>query len=107
MLKYEPNKRPTASECLQHEYFKIRVAFPLCIEEREEEEERDPLEGSIDLLSMSHKELIMEEVGKAEKETKPRGFSSMAMLKDARYRPGVRSLAVANSATVAKGKEVI
>jgi len=29
MLAYDPLKRPTASECLQHSFFKVKLPFPL------------------------------------------------------------------------------
>lgn len=51
MLNYDPNKRPTASQCLQYPFFQVRVPIPInapdftnkekvleLIEEDEEEE---------------------------------------------------------------------
>lgn len=29
MLRYDPAKRPTASECLQHPFFKVKVPLPI------------------------------------------------------------------------------
>ena len=39
MLDYNPNKRPTASECWQHDFFKITIPIPINASTTDNDEE--------------------------------------------------------------------
>ena len=43
MLQYDPAKRPTASECLQYPFFRVRVPIPINAPDQSEEEMIDAL----------------------------------------------------------------
>ena len=49
MLQYDPAKRPTASECLQYPFFRVRVPIPLSAPDYQDEDQiidsllQDPL----------------------------------------------------------------
>ena len=93
MLAYDPKKRPTASECLQHPYFQVRVPIPLAMSMDELESKQPRSEGkdtAPQQISIRHeKEAKREEPEK--KQNKIIKMSTMQLLKTCRYKPGVNS----------------
>ena len=55
MLQYDPAKRPTASECLQYPFFRVRVPIPLNAPDQTEEEEFDAIMNDIDAVDLQVK----------------------------------------------------
>jgi hypothetical protein len=49
MLRYDPAKRPTASQCLQYDFFKVRVPIPLSAPTEATEEEVDQILDEVEL----------------------------------------------------------
>jgi hypothetical protein len=49
MLKYDPAKRPTASECLQYDFFKVKVPIPLSAPQQTNQEDVDKILDEVDL----------------------------------------------------------
>jgi serine/threonine protein kinase len=55
MLRYDPSKRPTASECLQHPFFKVKIPIPVNAPTITSEEDVDKILDEVDVLSLSRK----------------------------------------------------
>ena len=101
MLRYDPAKRPSASECLQYDFFKVRVPIPLSAPTEATDEEVDQIldEADNDLKvqkqqsvfqkdfeQLQRQAILKEEFGQAGVKNK---VSSLALLRKARYTPGV------------------
>lgn len=94
MLRYDPTKRPSAAECLQHPYFQVRLPIPLSVASGEKEEEiKKPTEDKSQDLEDSSQ---LNELKRAEENiNRPRRIkiTSKELMQNARYRPGVKPLA--------------
>ena len=49
MLQYDPAKRPTAQECLQYSFFKVKVPIPLNAPMSTNQEDVDKILDEVDL----------------------------------------------------------
>ena len=93
MLEYDPSRRLTASECLSHDYFQVRFPFPL--NANIEQEENIEVENS---LSMTKKSCMIDQmevyknIAKENEKKESKQCSSEQMIKNARYKPGVRTM---------------
>lgn len=102
MMMYEPSKRPTASKCLQHPYFQIRLPIPLSVCQDTEEVKAKPNEEAIQRASLEHFSQLNPfsrvEASNANHPTKPQQskvkITSKELLQNARYKPGVKPLAL-------------
>ena len=102
MMRYDPSKRPSASECLQHPYFQVRLPIPLSAAANSEEEdtktkpavattgaEELPPQTRDSMEEFSPKNMLArgdENIGK------PRRIkiTSKELMQNARYKPGVK-----------------
>lgn len=95
MLRYDPTKRPSAAECLQHPYFQVRLPIPLSVASGETEEEAK--KAPEDKLQEVAESSQLDQLKRAEENTqRPRKIkvTSKELLQNARYRPGVKPLAL-------------
>ena len=98
MMRYDPSKRPTASECLQHPYFQIRLPIPLSVRQDEEESKGKPVEevmprANIDnfpqLNPLSRADVADNAVPPKPAQNKIK-VTSKELMQNARYKPGVK-----------------
>ena len=106
-MRYDPSKRPSASECLQHSYFQIRLPIPLSVKQDEEEIKAKPTEEQEPRTSLENfpqmNPLSRAEAGDNMPPAKPpQGrikITSRELMQNARYKPGVKPLALRTSNT--------
>lgn len=102
MLKYDPAKRPTAAECLQYPFFKVRVPIPVNapvttnqddvdrILEEELSLSRRPSEFQREFDKKQRQAILNEEIFGEETGSQSKAkASSLSLLRKARYKPGV------------------
>ena len=92
MLQYDPNKRPTASQCLQYDYFKVKIPIPInaSTTDLEDDDKEEFKQTFTDRRTMEN----FGEKFKSEVETmhnKGPCLSSLSMMKRARYKPSVNT----------------
>jgi serine/threonine protein kinase len=86
MLEYNPNKRPSAAECLQFEYFKISIPIPMNASVSTVDEE-DKEEFKQTFTHTRTKENFSAQLKKEVKaEPQEATISSLEMMKRARYK---------------------
>ena len=93
MMRYDPNKRPTAAECLQFEYFKVAIPIPINAPTNDREDD-----DKEEFKQTFTKRQTTDNFGhnfKSEIDNKPVSdgptMSSLAMMKRARYKPNVNT----------------
>ncbi len=105
MMRYDPSKRPTAADCLQHPYFQIKLPIPLSAKPDEEEAktgaEEPALRASMENVAQLNG-MPRAEAGENVRPTRPERsgrvkVTSRELMQNARYRPGVRPLALVSS----------
>jgi serine/threonine protein kinase len=104
MLKYDPAKRPTAAECLQYPFFKVRVPIPVSapvitnqedvdriLDEADLSLSRRPSEFQREFDKKQRQAILREETGNQDTESgvQKSKISSLGLLRKARYKPGV------------------
>lgn len=93
MLHYDPNKRPTASECLQFDYFKVQIPIPINastsdLDDDDKEEFKQTFTGRVTMENFGIQ--FKSQVDSKPVEAGPK-LSSLSMMKLARYRPSVNT----------------
>lgn len=94
MMDYNPNNRPTASECLQHEYFKIKIPIPInasVAEFNEEEHEEFKQTFTHTRTKDNFGSQMKSEISKKSESEPVMKISSLSMMKRARYQPNVNT----------------
>lgn len=90
MLQYNPEDRPTASQCLAHPYFAVKIPIPLSVDLEQYSPEEISAEDEEELNSERDK--FADTIRDMNKKMKaPKKVSSLAMMKAARYRPGTNT----------------
>jgi len=103
LLNYNPDKRPTAAEALQHPFFQCHIPIPQSVSlenlakkfyndslKKENEEEKSDVKD----LHNFNPQIIEEEMSKEQIPKPPVNNISRLHMKNARYRPNVDSVAV-------------
>lgn len=95
MMRYDPSKRPSASECLQHPYFQVRLPIPLSAVNDEEESKTKPGEETKREEFVPPNPMSRAEAGENAAPTRPAAgrvkVTSKELMQNARYKPGVKS----------------
>ncbi len=97
-MRYDPSKRLTAAECLQHPYFQIRLPIPLSAKQDEEETKSKPAEEVGPRKSLEGFPQLKEgEIRRAEGRGRAKKVTAKELMQNARYRPGVRPMTLRGS----------
>ena len=96
MLDYNPDNRPTASECLQSEYFKVTIPIPLnaTTSDYDDEDVEEFKQTFTDRKTTENFSSQMKsEISKNKKQETDltSSISSLNMMKRARYKPSVNT----------------
>ena len=94
MMRYDPTKRPSAADCLQHPYFQVRLPIPLSVTNEEKEEEKGkpiderPAKTDDEFSPQNSLPWGGEEMARPKRNK----ITSKELMNNARYKPGVKPL---------------
>lgn len=95
MLIYDPKKRPTASDCLQHPFFLVKVPIPMNVAmDTIEDTSQKTEEKIIPKAEVFEKSVFKKEENEEKKVNERKKISSLELMRNARYKPGVNSTKV-------------
>ena len=101
MLHYNPEKRPTAAEALQHPFFQCHIPIPqsVSLENLAKKFYNDSLKKDAEEEKFEEKSLekfpkLIEEELQGQQVPSPSNNITRLHLKSSRYRPGVDSVAI-------------
>ena len=104
MLNYNPDKRPTAAEALQHPFFQCHIPIPQSVSlenlakkfyNDSLKKDKDKEEEKFDEQSLEKFPQLIEEELQGERQVAPPSNNITRLhIKNSRYRPGVDSVAI-------------